>query len=234
MSVEDLKQQWADIPEWQKLVLIIAAGFFVLYGIYFMFVQPKQETITKIQKEVNILESEVNRLKKFATPENLRKLDNDIVNIQNEVAKLKEELKEIEKIIPSGTNINEVLAYVSMSAMNSKMILDSFKVYKEKHVVVSYDEKNDILKIQEPQKVKTAKKGKKKKKKKKKKHEQKLHMKQIQIEISLKGNVKNLKAFLTNLSKSKRYIAVDKLHLVKGKDNLSSKIKLNTLYLPEE
>jgi len=233
VSVEDLKQQWIDIPEWQKLVILAAAGFFILYGIFFMFIQPKQESVNKLSKEVNILETEVNRLKKYATPENLRNLDKDIVKIQSEINQLKDELKILEKIIPEGTNVNQILSYVSLASLNSKMILDSFKVSKAKTVIVSYDENNDMLKIQEPSK-NNKKQKKLKKKTTKKQKQQKIRMKQIDIDIDLKGNIRNLKDFLVILSKSKRYISVNSMHIVKGKDALNSKIKLNTLYLPEE
>ncbi len=226
--MNDLKQQWAEIPEWQKFVLIFAAGFFILYGIYFMLIQPKKENIRKLSQEVDTLERQVNTLKRYTSPAYIKRLENEISSIQKEIAQLKDELKDVEKIIPTDKNLDQILSYISFSANRSKLVLEKFKVSDEKTVWVSYNEKTKNLKFKKhktEQQTET---------KQSKPITKEVRMKQINIDILLKGDVKKLKNFLVGLSKSERYIAVDNIHLVKGEESLSSEIKLKTLYLPEE
>ncbi len=235
MTTETLKEQWIELPSWQKvlLILIFAAG--LIYGIFFLYIQPKFSEISKIEKEVSTLEKEVAFLQKVATPENIKKLNQELTKIKEKNQQLREKLSEIKKIIPEESKINKILSFISNSAYASKLTLNQFKVQKVKKVVAYYDSAKDKIVItDDKEKPKIAKQNKKGKKKKANSSKPKgVKLNQVQMYADFTGDVNSLVNFLSDVSKSERYISIDNISIKKGKNNLNIKVNLSTFYSRE-
>ncbi len=237
MSTEALKEQWIELPSWQKILLILIFAAIIMYGIFFLSIQPKYTEISKIEKEVNSLDKEVTFLQKIATPENIKKLNQEYLSIQKENEKLKTKLKEIKKIIPEKSQINKILSFISTSASNSNITLNQFKVNKTKKVIAYYDSTNDRIIIKDEkaqQKVANKQKGKRGKKKKNQPPKPKgVKLNQIQMYADMTGDIPGFVKFLTDVSKSERYISIDNIVIKKGKNDLNIKLNLSTFYSRE-
>ena len=235
MTTETLKEQWIELPSWQKVLLILILAAVVMYGIFFLYIQPKYGEIAKIEKEVTSLEKEVNFLHKVATPENIKRLNKEYAKIQKENQLLRKKLSEIKKIIPETSKINKILSFISTSASVNNITLNQFKVNKVRKVIAYYDSTNDKIVItdekKKPKAAKSHKKGKKKKPEPPKPKGIKLN--QVQMFADLTGDIPGFVKFLADVSKSERYISIDNILIRKGKDNLNIKLNLSTFYSRE-
>ncbi len=235
MTTETLKEQWIELPSWQKVLLVLILAAVIMYGIFFLYIQPKYEEIAKIEKDVTSLEKEVAFLQKVATPENIKKLNKEYTKIQEENRLLRQKLSEIKKIIPEASKINKILSFVSTSASANNITLNQFKVNKVRKVVAYYDSANDKIVItdekKKPKAVKKQKKGKKKKTESQKPKGVKLN--QVQMFADLTGDIPGFVKFLADVSKSERYISIDNILIRKGKNNLNIKLNLSTFYSRE-
>ena len=234
MSTEALKEQWVELPSWQKILLILIFAAIIMYGIFFLYIQPKYMEISKVEKEVNNLEKEVTFLKKIATPENIKKLNQEYAKVKKTNQELREKLKEIKKIIPEESKINKILSFISTSAETNNITLNQFKVSKVKKVVAYYDSKNDKIVIKDDKGKPKPQKSKKRKNKKAKQKEPKgIKLNQVQMAADFNGNIPGFVKFLADVSKSERYISIDNILVKKGKNDLNIKLNLSTFYSRE-
>jgi hypothetical protein len=234
LTTETLKEQWIELPSWQKILLILIFAALIMYGIFFLSIQPKYTEISKIEKEVSSLDKEVTFLKKIATPENIKTLNQELAKVKEKNKQLRIKLQELKKIIPEKSKINKILSFISTSAFFNNLTLNQFKVNKTRKVVAYYDSKNDKIVIKEDKKQKTVVKKSKKGKKKKKVNQPKgVKLNQIQMYADLTGDIPGLVKFLADISKSKRYISIDSISISKGKTDLNIKLNLSTFYSRE-
>jgi len=228
LNLESLKAQWAELPEWQKMLVIFLFSVMILYGIYMVMIEGKLNEKKNLQDEVQSLQLQVERLKRAARPEIRKKLEEKYVTVQKEIEQLNKQLEELKDIVPPQEDIQYILSFISSSVFNSKMTLNSFKVSKTEDIFLRYNKLEDRLEILAPSKGKKVKSS--------------VNMKRIVISLDLVGEVSELLKFIRNLSKSERYLRVDKVVIERAKKTgkkkqasnlLQISMVVSTYYLPE-
>jgi len=69
LNFENLKAQWAELPDWQKILFVSVVTFAIAYMIYFLFIGDQILRKNNLEREVNGLQREVERLKMASKPE---------------------------------------------------------------------------------------------------------------------------------------------------------------------
>ncbi len=218
MNLDSLKSQWGDLPEWQKLLVVVVVTFAIAYGIYMLFIGDKVSEKENLNRQVTALEREVLRLKKASKPEIKKKLTKKLKEIEVEIEKLNKKLAELKNIIPEKENSQYLLTFFSSAVQENGLILNSFKISEPEDVILSTKEGEKGIRIV---------KGKKTRSKKE------IRLKRIVLTLNLAGDLGSLYKLIKTLGKSERYIRVDKVSIKKKKKFLSIKLKVSTFYLPE-
>ncbi|WP_457641521.1 GspMb/PilO family protein [Persephonella sp.] len=228
MNIENLKAQWAELPEWQRILVIVLFSVLIIYGVYMLFIQSKLNERTALQDEIGSLRLQVERLKRAAKPEIRKKLEEKYVQVQKEVKELNSQLDKLKNIVPPKEDIQYILSFISSSIFESKMTLNSFVVSKTEDIYLRYNKLDDKIEILSPSKGKKLKSS--------------VNMKRIVISLNMSGEVSELVKFIKKLSKSKRYLRVDKISFERIKRSsrkksltniLNINMTLSTYYIPE-
>ena len=115
-------EKWIQLPRWQKWILILLVGMLLILLIYYFKILPMKETLEKKRKEVRSLALTVNRLKLVEKRKSL---------LMKELKELKNNIKEIEKKLPSGKEeVSQILKTITTS--DSGMIIKSIRREKTK------------------------------------------------------------------------------------------------------
>ncbi|WP_457621353.1 GspMb/PilO family protein [Persephonella sp.] len=229
MNLESLKAQWGELPEWQKILVVLLFSVLLLYGIYTVLIQSKLTEKKNLQDEVQSLQLQVERLKRAARPEIRKKLEEKYTTVQKEIEQLNKQLERLKGIVPPQEDIQYILSFISSSVFKSKMTLNSFKVSKTEDIFLRYNKLEDRLEMLSPSKGKKVKSA--------------VNMKRIIISLDMVGEVSELIKFIKNLSKSERYLRIDKVVIERAKKTgrkkqpanmLQISMVVSTYYLPEE
>ncbi|WP_456400743.1 GspMb/PilO family protein [Persephonella sp.] len=225
MNLESLKAQWAELPEWQKILVIFLFSGLLIYGLYMTLIESKLTEKKELTEEVQSLNLQVERLKRAARPEIRKKLEDKYTMVQREIEELNKQLERLKGIVPPSEDIQYILSFISTSVFNSKMTLNNFTVSKTEDIYLRYNKLEDRLEILSPSKGKKVKSA--------------VNMKRIVISLDMMGEVSELIRFIRNLSKSERYLRIDKVSLQRSNQNnrggnmLSINMIVSTYYLPE-
>ncbi|WP_029520003.1 hypothetical protein [Persephonella sp. IF05-L8] len=213
--MDAIKEQWEGLPEWQKILLVGVFTALALYGIYVLYIEPKKMEEKRLEEEVNNLQTQVDRLKRFARPEIRKKLEDKLAEVKAEIQSLNKQLEEIKSVIPTEEQAQEILRFISEAANRSNMSMNEFKVSNPEEVYMRYNKSKDKVEIV------TAK------TKKKDKSFIKINRVRVQLDMSSR-NLSNLLIFLRRLGKSDRFFSLDNVYIekVKGKELNTFKIKV--------
>ena len=115
-------EKWIQLPRWQKWILILLVGMLLMVLIYYFKIMPMKQTLEKKRREVRSLALTVNRLKLVEKRKSL---------LINELKELKNDIKEIEKKLPSGKEeVSQILKAITTS--DSGMVIKSIRREKTK------------------------------------------------------------------------------------------------------
>lgn len=220
----DIKEQWEQTPLWQRILLIVAFSFGLAYLIFILMISPKKEEYDNLNTEVENLKGELEKLKVSADSKTLEKLERKINEIQIQNKQKLSKLESLSNIIPPKAELDAILNIVSVSAKTSGLILNNFKVDKEEDVYLYYDQNDNSLKTFQ----------KTDDKKQNQIPENAIHLKKINIQSSLYGNMKDIFPFLDKIATSKRLINVESLGVKKESGKLNYTLSLSVYYSPEE
>jgi len=222
LNIEALKEQWEGLPEWQKILLTALITLLVMYGIYTLIIDPKKVEKEQLKSEVDNLQVQVDRLKRFARPEIRKKLEDKLASIQAEVQNLNRELEKIKSVVPTEEKTQEILRFISDSALKSNVIMNKFHVSPPEEIYMRYNKTKDRLEVVT---------GKQKKK-------DKSFIKINRVKITLDMNsrtVGDVVDFLRKLGKSDRFFRLDRLSIEKVKKKkgrtFSIKLTVSTYYM---
>ncbi|MBK3332150.1 hypothetical protein GWK41_03590 [Persephonella atlantica] len=222
MNIEALKEQWEGLPEWQKVLLTALLTVLIMYGIYTLIIDPKKVEEQQLKSEVENLQVQVDRLKRFARPEIRKKLEDKLASIQGEVQSLNKELERIKSVVPTEEKTQEILRFLSDSAINSNIIMNRFKVSPPEEIYMRYNKTKDRLEIVTG--------------KQKKKDKSFIKINRIKISLDLNSRtVGNVVDFLRKLGKSDRFFRLDRLSIEKIKKKrgriFNIKLTVSTYYM---
>ncbi|MFN4308356.1 type 4a pilus biogenesis protein PilO [Sulfurihydrogenibium azorense] len=226
----DIKQQWESTPQWQRIFLILAIFGAAAYLIFISFISQKLEEYSNLQQKVNHLESTLNTLKAIANTKKEEALKLKVRNLKKEIDENNKKLIDLSRIIPSDPKIEDVLKSITNYALNSGLIINSFKIEKEEDVYLFYDKESNTLKtISKKQEM-----GKNKEPTQSIPKEA-LTVKKVYLSSSLSGGIDQLKNFLNYLSNSQRLIIVESLSIKKENSKLLNfNLGYVIYYMPEE
>ncbi|WP_297456558.1 hypothetical protein [Persephonella sp.] len=213
--MDAIKEQWEELPEWQKILLVGILTVLVLYGIYVLYIEPKQVEEKRLKEEVNNLQIQVDRLKRFARPEIRKKLEDKLAQVKAEIHSLNKQLQEIKSVIPTEEQTQEILRFISDAAMRSDMAMNEFKVSNPEEVYMRYNKSRDRVEIVTD------------KAKKKDKSFIKINRVKVQLDMNSR-NIASLIMFLRRLGQSNRFFSLDNISIEKatGKQFNAYKIKV--------
>ncbi len=233
MTKEEIKYQWLSLPEWQRLVVVGIFVAAIIYFFYFLVIIPKKDKVKSLNEDVTELQEKVDRLRAIAKPEKLRELNRKYLSIKKDIENLKIQIAKLEKKIPSQLNIEELIMILSNTMYMNNLRIENIGVKKEKTIYV-YKEGNRLIfsEKKKEQKVNKVVTGQKKKTVKKHKKEE-IKLKEVTILLNAEGSIPNLKRALDSISKSRRFLSIDKLKLYKDKSGiLKYTLNLKTYYIP--
>ena len=263
-----MKAQWEELEEWKKLLIVILLSLGIAYLIYMFILSPKMEELDKLKKEREQLNNELTMIKRNATEEKRRELEKKLTDIRKENAVLKAKLEEVKEKFKPRDNIQNTLVFISNVVKKNRLILDSFTVNSIDDLHLRYNPETDKIEyitksskkvgtLEEAgsliSKVKTRLKPsspKERKKKEAKRNEKKVggvekvplentvHLKRISVSLRLHGTTKELISFLKDINRTKNYIRIESVELVKtgskGGGFLRIYINLSAFYMPEK
>jgi len=219
LNFENLKAQWAELPDWQKILFVSVVTFAIAYMIYFLFIGDQILRKNNLEREVNGLQREVERLKMASKPEIKKRLTKKLKELEREIEQLNKKLSELKNIIPEKENPQYLLTFISSEVESNGLILDSFEISKPEDVVLSLKNKNKEIRVV---------------KKTRRTSKREIKLKRITLTVKLFGDLRSLYSFIEDLGKSERYIRVDKVSINKDKSSLLSiELQISTFYLPE-
>ncbi len=233
MTKEEIKYQWLSLPEWQRLVVVGIFVAAIIYFFYFLVIIPKKEKVESLNEDVTELQEKVDRLRAIAKPEKLRELNKKYLSIKKDIENLKIQIAKLEKKIPSRLDIEELIMILSNTMYLNNLRIENIGVKKEKTIYV-YKEGDRLVfsEKKKEQKVNKVVTGQKKKTVKKHKKEE-IKLKEVTILLNAEGSIPNLKRALESISKSRRFLSIDKLKLYKDKSGiLKYTLNLKTYYIP--
>jgi len=226
MDLTNIKEQWGNIPEWQKAFLLIALTGAVLYLIFIILISPKYDEYKTLNEEVQNFEKELELLKSSVNPQIQLVLEKKLQQVKTDIKNIENKLEVMEKIIPPKSNLDDILDVVSLSAKKSMLTLNSFKVEKEEDVILYYNKNTDRLEVFNPTPNKD-------KKEEQEIPENAIKLKKINITANVSGNFNSIKNFLDEIVKSERFISAKNVSIKKEGGMLNSVVKLAVYYLPE-
>ncbi len=222
MNIEALKEQWEGLPEWQKILLTALITVLIMYGIYVLIIEPKKTEKEQLKSEVDNLQVQVDRLKRFARPEIRKKLEDKLASIQAEVQNLNRELEKIKSVVPTEEKTQEILRFISDSAFKSNVVMNRFKVSPPEEIYMRYNKTKDQLEVITGEQ--------------KKKDKSFIKIKRVKITLDLNSRtVGDLVDFLRKLGKSDRFFRLDRLSIEKVKKKkgrlFNIKLTVSTYYM---
>ncbi|WP_457642855.1 hypothetical protein [Persephonella sp.] len=224
MNLESLKEQWESLAEWQRILFVALFTVLIMYGIYTLVIDPKQMEKEKLSAEVENLQIQVDRLKRFARPEIRKKLEEKLAAVNEEIKSLNRELEDIKSVVPTEEKTQEILRFIADSAIRSNVALNNFKVSPPEQIYMRYNRSKDTLEVVTD--------------KQKQKDKSFIKLNRVKINLDMNSrNVGEIVAFLRRLGKSDRFFRLDKLSIekVKGKKNIPGmfniKVTISTYYM---
>ncbi len=221
----DIREQWEQTPLWQRIFLIFIGLLFFAFVIYNFLLSPKLDEYKNLKEEILNLENQVELLKNSVDAKKQKILEKKLEEVKEAIKQDEFKIQSLSNIIPPKPDIDDVLSIVSLTARKNMTILNSFKVDKEEEIYLYYNKDTDKLEEIKPKQDKD---------KQVQIPANAIKLKKIVINTDLSGDMKSIKNFLDDISKSERFIVADNIVLKKEGNALISTINLVVYYLPEE
>ncbi len=222
LNLESLKAQWEGLPEWQKILLVGLITVLIMYGLYTLVIEPKKMEEKRLTSEVENLRIQVDRLKRFARPEIRKKLEDKLNSIRAEIANLNRQLEEMKSVVPTEEKTQDILRFITDSALRAKVSLNNFKVSQPEEIYMRYNRSKDTLEIVTD--------------KQKKKDKSFIKINRIRITLDMNSRtVGEIISFLKQLGRSDRFLRLDKLSIEKrkgkGLEQFNIKLVVSTYFM---
>lgn len=116
--MEKLKAQWAALPQWQKLFILLILPIVIIGYIYAMLITPLREDLEKSRKEQEELTTRIAELKRLTNPKALESLRKQRDDLKAQLEVKKQELELVVGEIPSTKDVSSI--YKKLGAIASK------------------------------------------------------------------------------------------------------------------
>lgn len=217
MDFEEIKEQWEELENWKKLLVVVFFSGIIIYIGYTFLIEEKLSKVKILESEISKLEKDINYLKRYATEEKIKKLNEKIKSIQTQISQKEKELNLYKKYIPDKPFTEKILVDISKIASKSGMQLESFDIKGKNIVYAIY--KKDINRVIFKNNLSNNENG--------------VKLNRVNFEIKSSGSIKSLYRFIKFLARTKRIILLDEISIKKIKGNLAFDIKFSSYYMED-
>uniref|UniRef100_A0A7C5SXE0 Pilus assembly protein PilO n=1 Tax=Thermocrinis ruber TaxID=75906 RepID=A0A7C5SXE0_9AQUI len=116
--MEKLKAQWAALPQWQKLFILLILPIVIIGYIYAMLITSLREDLEKSRKEKEELTRRIAELKRLTEPKALEPLRKQRDDLKAQLEVKKQELELVVGEMPSTKDVSSI--YKELGAIASK------------------------------------------------------------------------------------------------------------------
>jgi Tfp pilus assembly protein PilO len=205
--MEKLKAQWAALPQWQKLFILLILPIVIIGYIYAMLINPLREDLEKSRKEKEELDRRIAELKRLTDPKALEPLrkQRDDLKVQLEVKK--QELELLVGEIPSTNDVSSVYKKLGVIASKSGVRILSINLAKPNEVNYTLEKTPEGKAVVKIVKEQPQQQGQQQQKSQQKAQEQKQQTSNVvkhptaELKISFVGSYPNMVNFLKSLER---------------------------------
>lgn len=221
MNLEDLKAQWQELENWKKILIVVILTGGILYLIYSFKIEPLTSEKQKLQEEVYGLKNQVELLKRRFNKNQIAKLEKKLKEINKEKKEKEEEIERLKQIIPDKPDLGSALQTITSNIENTNLNLIELNKKPEKTVLIVYDEKADRVDFKQLRK----------NNRERLKNIKGILLGELNFEIKLEGNIKDLKRYINNLYNSKRLISIKSLTIDSKEKGTQFKLVVSSYYI---
>lgn len=242
--MEALRRQWENLPQWQKIVVLLVLPLLVSVYMYFMLVSPLKDQVERNRSDLERLKSDVENLKRLSSPETLNKLRRKEEELIRQRDQAYEELSRTVGFLPTEKNLSEVFRIIGSLAKKNGLVIQ--KVSIENPQDVRYILENNIVKEEKPQPQQPSQQQQqqqppsqqqaKSQQAKSQQQQQKpgVSFKKSDLTLSVLGNYSGIKGFLIDLQKFGIVSYPKSLSLSSSSNKVNAEIKLTLVLKKEE
>ncbi|RMA96104.1 hypothetical protein [Hydrogenothermus marinus] len=221
MNLEDLKAQWQELENWKKILIVVILTGGILYLIYSFKIEPLTTEKQKLEEEISGLKNQIELLKKRFNKNQIAKLEKKLKEINKEKKEKEEEIKKLKQIIPDKPDLGNTLKTITSNIENTNLNLIELNKKPEKTVLIVYDEKADRVDFKQLRK----------NNRERLKNSKGILLGELNFEIKLEGNIKDLKRYINNLYNSKRLISIKSLTIDIKEKGTQFKLIVSSYYI---
>ncbi len=249
MDFDILKAQWEELAVWKKLLIVIGLSLGIAYLVYMFIISEKINEIENLKNEIENLNMEFANVKRNATPERRRKLQQELENEKEKTELLKAELENVRSKFLPRDDAQTTLVFITEEVRKNNLILNRFVIKGINDVYLRYNPATKKIEYitNSNQSTNNNNKGNslipQKPNFEKNKQPQKqnitdmptVHLKRVDMSINIIGSTSDIVKFIKNVSYANNYVRIESISLSKGsKTNiLNANVELSSFYSPE-
>jgi hypothetical protein len=205
--MEKLKAQWAALPQWQKLFILLILPIVIIGYIYAMLITPLREELERSRKEKEELTGRIAELKRLTDPKALEPLRKQRDDLKAQLGVKKQELELVVGEIPSTKDASTVYKKLGTIASKSGVRLLSVSLAKPNEVNYALEKTPEGRAVVKIVKEQPQQQGQQQQKSQQKTQEQKQQTSNVvkhptaELKISFVGSYANVVNFLKALEK---------------------------------
>ncbi len=147
--MESLKEQWANAPLWQRILVLAILPIVVVGMIWFYVIEPKKTELQELISKEKSLKQEINRYRRLLDPNSLKALEKQLERLKKEREVKKRELEAVVGKIPKYNEVDKVLDAINTIAIRNDILITSISIGTPKTLRFELIDKNKIKILKE-------------------------------------------------------------------------------------
>ncbi len=210
--LEGIKDQWANAPVWQRVLLVIIVPAVIIGVLWFYMVKPTLEERDRLRQEKSRLEQEINRYRNLIKPEILEGLRSQIAKLEEEVERKREELEKVVGRIPTRKDLERIFGEMNYIAGLRNLVITKISISRPRVQNLQLVEKEgkkivQVVAVQQQQRRPVRRQVRRPQRSGRQPAQQRQQQQQpqgvpivtVEIAMSLEGRTKDVQAFLQDL-----------------------------------
>ncbi len=227
--------QFKALPPLQRYILLLAIPIVVIVYLWFMFISPTNDEISKLKMDIQKEKTEIENLKNTLKPAVLENLRNQEKKLMQDYQLKQAELVSLVGEIPTERDMALVVKNIGSIARKSNLTIMRIQVsnpQKTTFALYTEGEKKIVKEYQQQQQ--TSDQQKKDQQKRADKQQQATEQKTVsflksKVELELLGTYPSLKSFLDNLQQRGIISYPESLSISPEGQKIRAKLEINTL-----
>ncbi|GEM_PF-2034346 len=130
--LERIKQQWANSPLWQRLLIVIIAPAVVIGALWFYTIKPNIEKKKELEGQIAQLKQEIEKYNRLIQPGVLKKLEQQLEELKKQEEMTRTELEKVVGKIPTREEIERILGEINFMAGIRNLVITRIAVAQPK------------------------------------------------------------------------------------------------------